>query len=72
MFGKDVDSKLLVSSRKVTSSAKAMKLGSKSRDVESFVDQLKSEGENVVTPAVNKTALVNPKVPAPSLVHTDE
>uniref|UniRef100_A0A0V0G5A6 Coatomer subunit delta n=1 Tax=Triatoma dimidiata TaxID=72491 RepID=A0A0V0G5A6_TRIDM len=31
----------------IVTSAKAMKLGSKSRDVESFVDQLKSEGENV-------------------------
>lgn len=27
----------------------AMKLGGKSRDVDSFVDQLKEEGENVVT-----------------------
>lgn len=26
-----------------------MKLGGKSRDVDSFVDQLKEEGENVVT-----------------------
>jgi hypothetical protein len=33
-----------------------MKLGSKSRDVESFVDQLKSEGENVVTPVLTRTA----------------
>ena len=37
---------------------KAMKLGSKSRDVESFVDQLKSEGENVVTPAAARNAPV--------------
>lgn len=49
-----------------------MKLGSKSRDVESFVDQLKSEGENVVTPALNKQAIVNPKIPAPSIADTDE
>jgi len=33
--------------RKPTGSGKALKLGSKSRDVESFVDQLKSEGERV-------------------------
>jgi hypothetical protein len=33
-----------------------MKLGSKSHDVESFVDQLKSEGENVVAPVVTRTA----------------
>ncbi|KAK9510370.1 hypothetical protein O3M35_005171 [Rhynocoris fuscipes] len=34
-------------SKPAVTSAKAMKLGSKNRDVESFVDQLKSEGENV-------------------------
>ena len=28
--------------------SKAMKLGGKSKDVDSFVDQLKSEGENVI------------------------
>lgn len=39
-----------------------MKLGSKSRDVESFVDQLKSEGENVVAPVVTRTAQT-PRVP---------
>ncbi|XP_065162583.1 LOW QUALITY PROTEIN: coatomer subunit delta [Atheta coriaria] len=31
-------------------SARGMKLGGKSKDVESFVDQLKSEGENVISP----------------------
>lgn len=30
-----------------------MKLGSKGKDVESFVDQLKSEGESVVTTVNN-------------------
>lgn len=30
-----------------------MKLGGKGRDVESFVDQLKSEGENVIAPVKN-------------------
>jgi hypothetical protein len=39
-----------------------MKLGGKSRDVESFVDQLKSEGENVVAPAVTRAA-PTPRVP---------
>ena len=39
-----------------------MKLGSKSRDVESFVDQLKSEGENVVAPVVTRVAQT-PRVP---------
>ena len=34
--------------RKPAGTTKAMKLGSKSRDVESFVDQLKSEGESTV------------------------
>lgn len=34
---------------------KAMKLGSKGKDVETFVDQLKSEGENVVTAINNIT-----------------
>lgn len=33
--------------------AKALKLGSKNRDVESFVDQLKNEGEIVQSPANN-------------------
>lgn len=35
---------------------KALKLGSKTRDVESFVDQLKSEGERVAPVAVTNTA----------------
>lgn len=43
--------------QKPTVSTKAMKLGNKSRDVESFVDQLKSEGEKVVTPILNKSAI---------------
>lgn len=36
-------------------------MGGKNRDVESFVDQLKSEGEKVITPANNITG---PKAPA--------
>ena len=34
---------------KQTGPSKAMKLGSKSKDVDSFVDQLKSEGERVIS-----------------------
>jgi len=48
--------------RKPAGTTKAMKLGSKSRDVESFVDQLKSEGENVVAPVVTRAA-PTPRVP---------
>ena len=48
--------------RKPAVTTKAMKLGSKSRDVESFVDQLKSEGENVVAPVVTR-ATPTPRVP---------
>lgn len=41
-----------------------MKLGGKGRDVESFVDQLKSEGENVTTPSANNISQPGTKVPA--------
>nr|CAD7460759.1 unnamed protein product [Timema tahoe] len=47
---------------------KAMKLGSKVRDVESFVDQLKSEGEKVVAPVSNKTLNVIKSVSDVSLI----
>lgn len=44
----------------------AMKLGGKSRDVDSFVDQLKEEGENVVsTPlpaAGSKAVSITPQI----------
>lgn len=52
-----------------SSSTKAMKLGSKSRDTESFVDQLKLEGENVEK--LNKPSLTTSKLPTPSLANTD-
>ncbi|KAK6618947.1 Coatomer subunit delta [Polyplax serrata] len=39
-------------------SNKAMKLGSKSKDVENFVDQLKNEGEIVQTAALNKVSTI--------------
>ena len=52
-------------------SEKAMKLERKSRDVESFVDQLKSEGENVISQvAVNKA--VATKIVPTSNVHMEE
>ena len=36
-------------SRRKPMTSKAMKLGGKSKDVDSFVDQLKSEGEHVTS-----------------------
>lgn len=40
-----------------------MKLGSKGKDVESFVDQLKSEGEKVIAPTSNmQSALKTPTI----------
>ncbi|GLH15562.1 hypothetical protein R5R35_013698 [Gryllus longicercus] len=50
--------------QKPTTSTKAMKLGSKSRDVESFVDQLKSEGEKVTAPTMKPT--ISAKAPTSS------
>ena len=59
--------------RKPLANSKAMKLGGKSKDVDSFVDQLKSEGENVVSsaPATIRSAV---KSVAPSLpqIKTDK
>ncbi|XP_014281485.1 coatomer subunit delta [Halyomorpha halys] len=52
-------------------SAKAMKLGGKSRDVESFVDQLKSEGENVISQvAANKPVVA--KLASTPNIHMEE
>ncbi|XP_078041952.1 coatomer subunit delta [Augochlora pura] len=47
----------------------AMKLGGKSRDVDSFVDQLKEEGENVVTTPLS-TSDTKPSI-APQTIHTE-
>lgn len=48
-----------------------MKLGRKGKDVETFVDQLKSEGETVISPTMNsKTSSVIAKV-APPVQHTE-
>ena len=44
-----------------------MKLGGKTKDVESFVDQLKSEGENVVIDANAVSSKNVAKSVAPSL-----
>lgn len=52
-------------------SRNALKLGGKNRDVDTFVDQLKSEGQNVtnLTPAAVTSAITKPK--AVSDVHTE-
>lgn len=44
--------------------SKAMKLGGKSKDVDSFVDQLKSEGEVVASEATRSSSLVSGKTAA--------
>ncbi|KAL3275968.1 hypothetical protein HHI36_020700 [Cryptolaemus montrouzieri] len=44
--------------------SRGMKLGGKGKDVESFVDQLKSEGENVITPTPNSISQIGIKAPA--------
>ncbi|CAH1993595.1 unnamed protein product [Acanthoscelides obtectus] len=43
---------------------KGMKLGGKGRDAESFLDQLKSEGENVIAQVKNNISQQGPKAPA--------
>nr|BAN20389.1 delta-coatomer protein [Riptortus pedestris] len=56
---------------KPAASAKVMKLRGKSRDVESFVDQLKSEGENVISQvAANKP--VAAKIPTTPTINTED
>jgi predicted RNA-binding protein with PUA domain len=55
----DINKPSFTAIQKPAGTTKAMKLGSKSRDVESFVDQLKSEGENVVAPVVTRAADVH-------------
>lgn len=66
---------VIVFRKPIVTSAKAMKLGSKSRDVESFVDQLKSEGENVapssqlsVKPTAAKLTSATPAINTEKLV----
>lgn len=50
--------------QKTAPSRNALKLGGKSRDVDTFVDQLKSEGQSVtnLTPAAVATSISKPKV----------
>ncbi|CAH1123394.1 unnamed protein product [Ceutorhynchus assimilis] len=48
----------------VAAQKRGMKLGSKGKDVESFVDQLKSEGEKVSTPAANNIISKTPTIKA--------
>lgn len=59
--------------RKPAPTRNALKLGGKTKDVDTFVDQLKSEGEKVtnLTPAaVSNTSA--PVARAASNVHTEE
>lgn len=51
-------------SHSTTQKPRGMKLGGKGRDVESFVDQLKSEGEKVTTPVSNSISQANTKTPS--------
>ncbi|XP_050582161.1 coatomer subunit delta [Bombus affinis] len=48
----------------------AMKLGGKSRDVDSFVDQLKEEGENVVTTPLPTTGAKSTSL-TPQIINTE-
>ncbi|XP_059484274.1 coatomer subunit delta [Neocloeon triangulifer] len=58
---------------KTNASNKAMKLGSKSRDVDSFVDQLKSEGEHISAMSQKPAASSGPmKSLPPSNVNTED
>lgn len=47
-----------------------MKLGGKSRDVDSFVDQLKEEGENVVTTPLPITGAKSTSL-TPQIINTE-
>lgn len=51
-------------SHSIAQKPRGMKLGGKGRDVESFVDQLKSEGEKVTTPVSNNISQVGTKTPS--------
>ncbi|XP_014664925.1 PREDICTED: coatomer subunit delta-like [Priapulus caudatus] len=47
--------------------SKAMKLGSKGKDIDSFVDQLKSEGQEVLTNHLSKTSAAITKITTPAI-----
>uniref|UniRef100_A0A1B6C3S5 Coatomer subunit delta n=1 Tax=Clastoptera arizonana TaxID=38151 RepID=A0A1B6C3S5_9HEMI len=69
----DLNKPMYTSAAKPNISTKAMKLGSKSKDVESFVDQLKSEGENVVSSVIaNKQIISGAKIPTTSITNMDD
>lgn len=59
---------------KASAPKNALKLGGKSRDVDTFVDQLKSEGEKVtnLTPTVNSSSSSSAPIRPKSDVPTDE
>lgn len=61
-------------SRKPNPSRNALKLGGKSKDVDSFVDQLKNEGEKIsnLMPANSTTNSISKNKPPASDVPTDE
>lgn len=59
--------------RKPAPTRNALKLGGKSKDVDSFVDQLKSEGQNVTNLApTNISSASAPAARAKANVATDE
>lgn len=58
--------------RKSAPTRNALKLGGKSKDVDSFVDQLKSEGQNVTNLAPTLHSASAPVIRAKSNVHTEE
>ena len=45
--------------------SKALKLGAKGKEVDNFVDKLKSEGENIIMPSAGKKASEASKVLQP-------
>ena len=59
--------------RKPMINSKAMKLGGKSKDVDSFVDQLKSEGEHVVhADTTNRSVSVKTITPSMPQIKTEK
>ncbi|XP_044765096.1 coatomer subunit delta [Coccinella septempunctata] len=52
--------------------SKGMKLGGKGKDVESFVDQLKSEGEKVNAPTINSISQTGLKISAVNKLDVDD
>ncbi|KAI9589270.1 hypothetical protein GQX74_007439 [Glossina fuscipes] len=71
----EIDNKPILPKPQKPISRNALKLGGKSKDVDSFVDQLKSEGEKIVnltpTPASSNQAVANAKAKIISDIHTE-